>query len=402
MGATARMLHARLGFSTSDIGALASVSSIVGVAATIPIGIAADRYRRVRLLRWAVATWSVGMIWVGATSTLAEMLPARAALGALTAAIGPVTVSLIGDTVAPADRGWVFGRVLTAQLCGSAAGVAMSGEVAGLFGWRWAFWWLAGAGALALWAARGIGEPDRVGARAARRDSDRGPSTWRAFIAVLRIRTNLLLVGASALAYFFLNGVAVFSFVYLHARFGVAQTVAPFVMLTLGAAAIVGVLSGSRLGDRWARRSATGRIYAVWMPYSAAVALIVPGLLIHDLVAAVALLALGAGMLGAANPNLDAARVDIVPRSMLGRAESVRTVLRSGADAFAPAAVGLASAALGLSVAFQLLSVPLVVAATLGAVALRTYARDATAVDREPLLAPASAQAGSAVAGRRW
>lgn len=378
VGATARVLHTQLGLSRPEIGTLSSVSAIVGVVATIPAGIAADRWHRVRLMRYAVALWTLGMIWVGATSTFAQMLPARAALGALIALVGPVAVSLVGDTVPVADRGWVFGRILAAELVGSALGVTVSGELAGLIDWRWAFWWLAAAGVLALVVSRGIGEPPRRDS--GQRGQDGGyRSTWRAFPAVLRIRTNVLLIVASALGYFYLDGIATFGFPYLHDRFGIQQTVAPFVLLALGAAAVVGVLVGSRVGDRWAQRRPTGRVITVLVPYCAAVVLIVPAMFTPTVAVALVLLLLGAASLGAVNPNLDAARVDIVPQPLLGRAESVRSLLRSGADASAPVTVGLLAAGWGLSTAFQVLSVPLILAAVLGALALRSYPRDAAA-----------------------
>src|SRR5207245_11083668 len=48
----------------------------------------------------------------------------------------------------------------------------------------------------------------------------------------------------------------------------------------------------------------------------------------------------GASLLSAANPPLDAARLDIMPAGLWGRAESTRTVLRSLAQALAPLVFG--------------------------------------------------------------
>jgi hypothetical protein len=45
-------------------------------------------------------------------------------------------------------------------------------------------------------------------------------------------------------------------------------------------------------------------------------------------------------LLSAANPPLDAARLDIMPAGLWGRAESTRTVVRSLAQAVAPLAFG--------------------------------------------------------------
>jgi hypothetical protein len=47
LGATAPLLETGLGFSHVQIGALASTSAVVGVLATLPVGVLADRVNRV-------------------------------------------------------------------------------------------------------------------------------------------------------------------------------------------------------------------------------------------------------------------------------------------------------------------------------------------------------------------
>src|SRR5690348_12984484 len=148
LGATAPLLETGLGFSHAQIGALASTSAVVGVLATLPVGVLADRVNRVGLLRIVVLLWTVGMVWVGLSSTFAMMLTARAMLGAVAAAAGPIAASLVGDVAATDERGHVFGRLLLAQLIGTTVGVSVSGEIGGLIGWRWAYWWLAAVGLL--------------------------------------------------------------------------------------------------------------------------------------------------------------------------------------------------------------------------------------------------------------
>jgi hypothetical protein len=49
---------------------------------------------------------------------------------------------------------------------------------------------------------------------------------------------------------------------------------------------------------------------------------------------------IGAALISAANPPLDAARLDIMPSGLWGRAESTRTFLRSVAQAIAPLVFG--------------------------------------------------------------
>jgi hypothetical protein len=112
----------------------------------------------------------------------------------------------------------------------------------------------------------------------------------------------------------------------------------------------------------------------------------VPALSIPAPYIALPLLVAGAGLLGAANPPLDAARIDIVPQPLLGRAESVRSVLRGAADTSAPVVVGHVAGAVGLPAAFLLMTPPLGLAAGLGVIALRTYPQDAAAAGNSPRL----------------
>ncbi|HEU5267489.1 MAG TPA: MFS transporter, partial [Jatrophihabitans sp.] len=279
-GATARLLRQDLSLSHGQIGLLSSVTAFIGLLATLPAGMAADRWSRVRLLRIAVVLWAVGMAWIAMSSSLTSMAAPRALLGAVNAAAGPITASLIGDTVPIDRRGRVYGRLVAAQLIGSGLGVVISGELAGLLGWRWGYWWLAAAAVGILVALRHLDEPRRRPAptREGAADVNR-LSWWQAVGKVLSIRTNVALIVASASAYYFLNGISTFGFAYLHARFGISQAVAPLVLIGLGGAAVVGALSGARFGDRLMREGhPSGRIAAVLVAVCGAVVCIVPAL----------------------------------------------------------------------------------------------------------------------------
>jgi hypothetical protein len=67
---------------------------------------------------------------------------------------------------------------------------------------------------------------------------------------------------------------------------------------------------------------------------------LVPGLVATKLTPAIWFDVAGAGFISAANPPLDAARLDIMPAGLWGRAESVRTLLRTLGQALAPLLFG--------------------------------------------------------------
>ena len=74
--------------------------------------------------------------------------------------------------------------------------------------------------------------------------------------------------------------------------------------------------------------------------YLGAAALLIPGLLSSHLTPAIWFDVGGATLISAANPPLDAARLDIMPSGLWGRAESTRTFLRSLTQALAPLLFG--------------------------------------------------------------
>src|SRR5205823_13269135 len=105
-------------------------------------------------------------------------------------------------------------------------------------------------------------------------------------------------------------------------------------------------------------------------------------------------------LLGAANPPMDAARLDIMHPRLWGRAEGIRTFLRTLGEAAAPISFGfvsqyvfggpaastgstgassgahLAGHATGLEYTFLVFLIPLLCAGLLALAALRTYPRD--------------------------
>jgi sugar phosphate permease len=146
---------------------------------------------------------------------------------------------------------------------------------------------------------------------------------------------------SSSLGYFFFSGLSTFALLFVRGHFHASQATAELVLGLLVAGAMVGTLVSGRVTDQMLRR---GHLEVrVWVPalcYLGAAALLIPGILGSHLMPAVWFDVAGASLLAAANPPLDAARLDIMPAGLWGRAESTRTVLRSLAQALAPLVFG--------------------------------------------------------------
>ena len=413
VGALASQLEQALAIDHTRLGLLATVSSAVGAVATIPVGVLADRSQRVRLLVVTIAAWSVAMVAGGLATSYLWLLVSRLVLGVAVGAAGPVIASLTGDLFPPADRARVFGWILTGDIIGTGAGLVIAGDVGAALSWRYAFFLLAVASAaLAVAVARLLPEPARGGddwldadgepRRAqpgGRRDAvdRRRPSPdpgalplWRAMVYLLGIPTNRLLIVASSIGYFFFAGLRTFAVVFVERRFDLSQTVLSGLILVVGLAAVAGLVVGGRFTDTLLNRGhATARVTIPAVTYTVAALLFIPGLFTTAIPIALAAFSASAAALAAANPPLDAARLDIVPGALWGRAESLRTILRLVGEAAAPITFGFAadefggaggrSSAVGLRDAFLIMTVPLMVNGVLVWLTRRTYPADVAA-----------------------
>jgi predicted MFS family arabinose efflux permease len=402
IGATAPQLKESLGIGNTQIGLLVSVSTGVGALATLPAGALTDRVNRTRMLAAAVLTWSLALAVGGLAASYLMLVCTRVAGGAVVATAGPVTASLIGDYFPVAERGRVYGTILSGELVGTAVGLVLSGDVAAAWSWRFAFGLMAAAGVALAWVIlRHLPEP-------ARRSDPSRKSLWWAVRYVLSIPTNRVLIMTSALGFFFFSGLRTFAEVLLRDRYGAGPLVVNAAVVVLGLGAIAGTVTGGRVADRLlARERLSARPVVAGCAFSAAALLFVPALATTSTLVAAPLFLVAAACLGGANAPLDAARLDLVPSRLWGRAEAVRTVLRYALGAVAPVLFGWVSTRLGapgapaagghaagLAETFIVMAAPLLLSGLLILVwARRTYPADvatARASDRNVDPVPAA------------
>ncbi len=427
VGASATPLRHALHISNADLGLLVAVNCVVAAIASVPFGVFADRLRRTQTLGWSIVLWGASMVWSATVSTFGMLIITRLALGVATASAGPVIASMLGDWFPSAERGRIYSYVLTGELLGGGVGFAITGDVSAL-SWRASFVLLAipafflarqvlrlpepvrgGRGPIPLGAneipeaptvePRDVPateqEPENVAHRVSRKKGVR-PNTgailtvdpqhmglWAATRYILSIRTNVFMIVASACAYFYLTGVQTFGAELVHQQYGISQAVANLLILVLGLGAVLGVLLGGRIGDGLLRRHfLNGRVFVAAVASAGAAAAFVPALLTHHAMSALPYLVLAAFGLSAQNPPVSAARLDIMPPALWGRAEGIRTFLRTAAQALAPVAFGAMSDTVfgnhhdSLQRTFLVMLVPLGVSALLLFRAMGSYPRD--------------------------
>jgi MFS family permease len=463
VGAIAPQLEASLHIGNADVGLLGSVSLLVGAIFTIPIGLLVDRTRRMPLLAFTVVLWSLASLLSAFAGGFETLLLTRLALGAVAASAGPAIASLTGDYFAAGERGRIWSYILVGEATGTAFGFIVSGFMASAIGWRAAFVVLAlpgfflarelhrtvpeplrggqthlevgtvdlgavvakaeaaaasgddtpplppeeSVGAAAWEAARRAGavpDPERV-----LREDPRDMSLMDSLRYLFSIPSNVLMIFGSSLGYFYFAGLQTFALLFVKGHFHASQATAELVLALLVVGAVIGTLVGGRLPDVLLRRGDLGA--RMWFPgvcYILAALCLIPGYLGASLTPAVWFDVAGAAFISAANPPIQAARLDVVPAGLWGRAQSALTSVRSLAQAAAPLVFGgisqlvagivptqapigtrprapSANASTGLEICFLILLTALFAAGWLLFRARKTFATDvATAAASEP------------------
>jgi len=433
VGASATELRQALHIDNTDIGLLVSVTGAVAAIASVPFGVMVDRFNRINLLVAAMLLWGAAMLASAAVSTFGALLLVRVFLGAVTALAGPAVASLIGDFFPSVERGKIYGYVLGGELIGAGVGFFITGDVAAI-SWRAAFVVLAIPAFALAWQVRKVPEPARGGAsnltpgstgfvsrqqaeqqrnaisdqptsapekpettevqktaqqkgvrpdpKLILRTDPRKMNILAATRYVLRVRTNVILILSSACAYFFLTGIQTFGLEFVGDQYGVHTILANLLMLVIGVGAVGGVLVGGRLGDDLIRRGyISGRVLVAGVAAIATVVLFIPPLLTRSPFTALPYVAAAAFCLTAQNPPLDAARLDIMVPLLWGRAEGIRTFLRTAAQSIAPVAFGGLSDLLGnnhssLRTTFLVMLLPLAASGVILLRGLRYYPTD--------------------------
>ena len=420
VGASATPLRHALHITNTDIGLLVTVTSLIAAIASLPFGVLADRVRRTWVLGGAIVLWGAAMIWSATVSGFGELLLARVFLGGVTAAAGPLVASLVGDYFPAYERGRIYGYILAGELAGAGVGFAVTGDVATL-SFRAAFVLLALPAFVLAWLVFRLPEPRRGGRDALvhpeARPEDHRPDEDEPHVTdaqrlsrerglepdpelvlhgdprrlglleatryILRIRTNIVLILASACGYYFLAGVQTFGVEFVTKQYGIDQALGTLVLLVVGGGAVAGVLAGGAIGDILLRRGyLKGRILVAAIAATAAVVLFVPAIFTRSAVTALPYITFAALCLSAQNPPVDAARLDIMVPLLWGRAEGVRTFLRTSAMALAPLLFGAVSDHVfgggrsGLQWTFAVMLVPLAASSWFLWRGLGTYPRD--------------------------
>jgi len=151
-------------FHTTDfeLGLLATAFMLVHSIASLPFGIAADKYSRKGIIAAGVVFWSFTSFASGLVSSFKGLLGIRSLVGIGEAAYAPAATAMISDNIPAAYRARAQGLFNSGVFIGGTIGAMLGGVIAYYaHDWRAAFFIVSIPGLLLAWLVTQIKDVDR-------------------------------------------------------------------------------------------------------------------------------------------------------------------------------------------------------------------------------------------------
>ena len=143
MDAAIPQLTIDFGVGIRDAANVVTVFAIAYGCLQLVFGPAGDRFGKLRVILYACAGASFASAACALAPTFTVLLVARAAAGAMMAAMIPLSMAWIGDNIPYEERQPILARFLVGQISGLALGQAVGGVATDFASWRMPFWFLA-------------------------------------------------------------------------------------------------------------------------------------------------------------------------------------------------------------------------------------------------------------------
>jgi predicted MFS family arabinose efflux permease len=164
LGAVVEPLRHEFHLTDTQLGLLPTLFTVLYAIAGLPLGRAADRGSRRRLLACAIAVWGALTALGGMAASYAILLATRLGVGIGEAVCAPAATSWIGDLVPATRRARAMAGFMAAVPVGIMLSMAISGPVAQAHGWRTTMMLAALPALLLVPAVLWLPEPARLGA----------------------------------------------------------------------------------------------------------------------------------------------------------------------------------------------------------------------------------------------
>ncbi len=249
--------------SDAQLGLLAgTVYAVCMGCASLPLGLAVDRYSRRTLAAGCLAIWSAMTAACGLATSFATLLLARVGVGLGEAGGGPASLSIIADLYPHNRRATAMAIFSLGTPTAALINLAVNTQVVHAYGWRAALLLAAVPGVvLALAIFLFMREPARGASEAVRQEVTAPP--LRQTFAFIRQQASLVhvLLGAM-IAYIVLAGVSSWNFSYIVREHGVTlQQIGPYLGFSISGAGLAGLFMAGKLADFLALRDERWRCW---------------------------------------------------------------------------------------------------------------------------------------------
>ncbi|MFI5040905.1 MAG: ATP-binding protein [Acidimicrobiales bacterium] len=355
--------------SDTRIGFLGSAFLITATLGTAPFGAMVDRLRRTRVIAWGAVVWGFALLWNGLAGGYLTLLMARAALGVAQPAAGPASQSLLADYY-PVDQ---RSKVMSVYQCGQLLAfflIPLGAVMATSWGWRSAFYFFALPGFVVAALVWRLPEPVRGSqdrAHVQRRSASPTMavsvpvvSAGAAYGEILRCPTYTFALISTGIGGFFFGGIGVWTVTFLtrYHRLTVPQASAAVSLFALGG--LVGALGSGYLADRLAHAGhPAARVFVAGGSRLLCAPLMFVAFAVPNIVVMLTVFTVGAALIIAPLPVLNAAIADVLHPNLRGRGVALYTIVKSLCEGTSPIVFGFLADRIGLRAAFLVL-IPLV------------------------------------------
>lgn len=352
------VIQDHFGFSDTVAGLIPTATVLASVVLLLPAGKLADSGRRTSIVALVVLVWSVCSVASGLATTFALFFVTRILLGAAGQLYNPPASSLLADYYPSRSRAKAFGLERAGYYTGLPVGVALGGGLAEAFGWRSVFFVVAVPGVLVALLVLTLREPIRgIGDRLDQlrggpiEDGEKSSvitgearTLLREALSLLEIRTLKGVAISLALLYLGLGGLFFWLTAFLERTYDLdADSAAGLTGAVGGTGIVVGIILGSRFGDRTEGIKPGHRLRTGWgflVLGAAALTVTVTAPVLWLAVGGIALACVG---FAGAIPNLTAASADVVPAARRGMGFALLQFLLALGGAAGPAVIGAVS-----------------------------------------------------------
>lgn len=266
-------LQSELHINDGDAGRLFT-AFMMGYFVTSPVfGYLGDRSSRKWLIATGIFLWSLGTVLTGCAAAMFALLAFRALVGLGEASYATISPGWISDTFTPERRNNALTIFYVAIPVGAALGNILGGQIANLWGWRYAFIIAGAPGLFLALALLPFAEPRRGQAegRADHADFNQKPK-WGDVFKLLLIRDfNFTVFGYVAYT-FALGAFAFWGPTFLNRVHQIpVKTAATFFGAVLVVAGLLGTLIGGFAATAWQKRNRSGYALTLGLSVLAAI-----------------------------------------------------------------------------------------------------------------------------------